>query len=95
MPSRLIDFDALWCSDRLKQCREAFRHEYTWLYGLADAWGSFELSIDSIRSRVSVLRPKLNPAKLSAIFQEFNRAGLLFTWISGGKEYGTLDKFKP
>ena len=63
MPTWLIDYDALWSSDRLKQCREDFRHEYTWLHGLAAAGGTFELSIDSIRSRILVLRPKLTQAK--------------------------------
>lgn len=88
MPSRMIDYDALWTSERLKRRKESLRHEYLWFYGLADANGCFELNIDSIRSRVSTLRPKLSSTRIDRILKEFHDHGLLFTWISNGKAFG-------
>ncbi len=44
MPKRLIDFEAMWASDKLAACAEWAQVEYAWVYGLADANGSFELT---------------------------------------------------
>jgi hypothetical protein len=88
MPSRMIDYEAIWTSGRLKSCKESMRHEYVWLYGLADANGCFELNMDAIKSHVSAIRPKLGSARLAKIFEEFRAHGLLFTWISDGTLYG-------
>jgi hypothetical protein len=88
MPSRMIDYDAIWTSDKLALCKETFRHEYLWLYGLADANGCFEINLNAIRSRVAVLRPKLGCARLQNIFDEFEAHGLLFIWASNRKRYG-------
>src|SRR5574337_1114273 len=44
MPKRVIDFEAMWASDKLAACAVWARREYAWLYGLADCSGSFELS---------------------------------------------------
>lgn len=89
MPSRMIDYDNLWNSDKLAACPEDVILEYAWLYGLADANGSFELNFRSIWSRVSAIRPKLKLAKLERVFEEFERHGLLFVWIGeNGKRFG-------
>jgi hypothetical protein len=89
MPSRMIDYDNLWASDKLGACPEWAVLEYTWLYGLADANGSFELNFRSIWSRVSAIRPKLKISHLQRTFAEFERHGLLFTWTdASGKQYG-------
>ena len=37
MPKRVIDFDALWASNKLASCAEWAQCEYAWFYGLADA----------------------------------------------------------
>jgi hypothetical protein len=73
----MIDFDSLWASEKLAACESSIRVEYVWLYGLADANGSFELNMRSIHSRVSAIRPRLTL-----------RRGLLFTWSANGKRYG-------
>jgi hypothetical protein len=39
MPKRVIDFDAMWGSDKLAACAPWAQAEYAWLYGLADASG--------------------------------------------------------
>ncbi len=39
MPKRVLDFDALWASDKLAACADWAQAEYAWLYGLADASG--------------------------------------------------------
>jgi hypothetical protein len=88
MPSRMIDFDSLWASEKLAACESSIRVEYVWLYGLADANGSFELNMRSIHSRVSAIRPRLTLRRLEIIFAEFERHGLLFAWSENGKRYG-------
>lgn len=89
MATRLIDFPALWSSDKLFTCASETRCEYAWLYGLADAHGSFELTnLRVIHGRVAPIREDLTLEKLSACLQEFNERGLLFTWTQDGKRYG-------
>ena len=93
LPKRLIDFDALWASDKLFSCDESIRVEYAWLYGLADANGSFELTnLRVIWAKVSAIRPALTVEKLTQIFAEFEARGLLFTWTDSGKKYGHWTK---
>ena len=89
MPKRVIDFDALWASDKLASCAERAQSEYAWLYGLADASGSFEMSnLRVIWGRVAAIRKNLTLERLQEIFDEFIARGLLFTWEENGKRYG-------
>jgi hypothetical protein len=87
MPARMIDFDALWFSDKLAACKESVRSEYAWMYGVAEGHGCFEINIASIHSKVSAIRPKLSSARIAAILEEFHRNGLLFIW-NADKKYG-------
>jgi hypothetical protein len=89
MPKRVIDFDAMWASDKLASCAEWAQAEYAWFYGLADASGSFELSnLRVIWGRVAAIRRSLTLERLGEVFEEFMRRGLLFTWEENGKRYG-------
>jgi len=89
MAPRLIDFPALWSSDKLYACASWARCEYAWLYGLADAHGSFELTnLRVAHGPVSAIREDLTLDKLEACLKEFNEHGLLFTWSQNGKKYG-------
>ena len=89
MPKRVIDFDALWASDKLASCAEWAQSEYAWLYGLADASGSFEMTnLRVIWGRVAAIRKNLTLERLQEIFDEFTARGLLFTWEANGKRYG-------
>jgi hypothetical protein len=89
MPKRVIDFDALWASDKLASCAEWAQSEYAWLYGLADASGSFEMTnLRVIWGRVAAVRKNLTLERLGEIFDEFIARGLLFTWEEKGKRYG-------
>src|SRR5690349_18953904 len=89
MPKRVIDFDALWASDKLAACAEWAQSEYAWLYGLADASGSFEMTnLRVIWGRVAAIRKNLTIERLQEIFDEFIRRGLLFTWEENGERYG-------
>jgi hypothetical protein len=89
MPKRVLDFDALWSSDKLAACAPWAQAEYAWLYGLADCNGSFELTnLRVIWGRVAAIRHALTLERLEQIFAEFIAQGLLFTWESGGKRYG-------
>ncbi len=89
MPKRVIDFEAMWASDKLSRCAEWAQAEYAWLYGLADANGSFELTnLRVIWGRVAAIRKNLSLERLEQIFGEFSDKGLLFTWEENGKKYG-------
>src|ERR1700690_1946730 len=88
MPSRMIDFESLWTSEKLASCESSMRGEYAWLYGCADANGSFELNLRAIHSKVSAIRPRLTLQRLQKIFTEFHHHGLLFMWQENGKSFG-------
>jgi hypothetical protein len=89
MPKRVIDFDAMWGSDKLASCAEWAQAEYAWLYGLADASGCFELTnLRVIWGRVAAIRRNLSMERLEQIFLEFQDKGLLFAWEENGKRYG-------
>jgi hypothetical protein len=88
MPKRVIDFDALWASDKLAACAEWAQAEYAWFYGLADASGSFELTnLRVIWGRVAAVRKNLSLERLEQVFDEFRDKGLLFVWEENGKRY--------
>jgi hypothetical protein len=89
MPKRVIDFDAMWASDKLAACAEWAQAEYAWFYGLADASGSFELTnLRVIWGRVAAIRRNLTIERLEQVLDEFIVRGLLFTWEENGKRYG-------
>jgi hypothetical protein len=89
MPKRVIDFDAMWGSDKLASCAEWAQAEYAWFYGLADASGCFELTnLRVIWGRVAAIRRNLSLERLEQIFHEFHDKGLLFVWEENGKRYG-------
>ena len=89
MPSRMIDYAALWSSDKPAACAEWAQAEYAWLYGLADANGSFELTnLRVIWCRVAAIRKNLSIEGLEQVFGEFREKGLLFIWDKDGKRYG-------
>ena len=89
MPKRVIDFDAMWGSDKLASCAAWAQAEYAWLYGLADACGCFELTnLRVIWGRVAAIRGNLTIERLEQVFIEFQDKGLLFTWEHEGKRYG-------
>jgi hypothetical protein len=89
MPKRVLDFDAMWASDKLASCAGWAQSEYAWLYGLADASGSFEMTnLRVIWGRVAAIRSNLTIERLEQVFDEFIARGLLFTWEESGKRYG-------
>ncbi len=89
MPKRVIDFDAMWGSDKLASCAAWAQAEYAWLYGLADASGCFELTnLRVIWGRVAAVRANLTIERLEQVFVEFQDKGLLFVWEHEGKRYG-------
>ena len=88
MPKRVIDFDAMWGSDKLASCADWAQAEYAWLYGLADASGCFEITnLRVIWGRVAAIRGNLTIERLEQIFLEFQDKGLLFVWEYEGKRY--------
>ncbi len=88
MPKRVIDFDAMWGSDKLAACAEWAQAEYAWLYGLADASGCFEVTnLRVIWGRVAAIRGNFTIERLEQVFGEFQDKGLLFVWEYEGKRY--------
>jgi len=88
MPKRVIDFDAMWGSDKLAACAAWAQAEYAWLYGLADASGCFEVTnLRVIWGRVAAIRASLTIERLEQVFAEFQDKGLLFVWEHEGKRY--------
>jgi hypothetical protein len=89
MPKRVIDFDAMWASDKISACAEWAQAEYAWLYGLADCAGCFELTnIRVIWGRVASIRRNFSMERLEQVLEEFQDKGLLFVWNESGKRYG-------
>ena len=90
MPKRVIDFDAMWASDKLAACAEWAQAEYAWLYGLADASGCFEVTnLRVIWGRVAAIRRDLTIERLEKVFAEFQDKGLLFVWDTKASDTGT------
>lgn len=89
MPKRVIDFDAMWASDKIAACAEWAQAEYAWLYGMADCAGCFELTnLRVIWGRVAAIRRSFSMERLEQVLDEFQDKGLLFVWDESGKRYG-------
>ena len=89
MPKRVLDFDAIWASDKLASCAAWARAEYAWMYGLADCNGSFELTNPRvIFGRVYAIREDISLDHVIRVLEEFHAKGLLFRWEENGKRYG-------
>ena len=89
MPKRVIDFDAMWASDKIAACAEWAQVEYAWLYGLADCAGCFELTnLRVVWGRVAAIRKSFSMERLEQVLDEFQDKGLLFVWAESGKRYG-------
>lgn len=87
MPTRLIDFDALWNSDKVAKLPVENRVDYLWMYGLADANGSFELNLHGIVGKISAIRPELTVERVRKCLKLFEKWGLLYTWQYQNKQY--------
>lgn len=84
-----IDYDGLWSSDKLSRCGDEAQADYSWVYGIADAWGCFELSnLRVVLGRVAPIRKKLSLDRLQQDFNEYRTNGLCFIWEVAGKRYG-------
>lgn len=89
MPKRLIDYEAVWSSYKLSRCKPSSRVEYLWVYGLADAGGSFDMTnLRSLWGKVSPIRPNLTFKKFKSVLTDFEKHGLLFTWTTKQKTFG-------
>ncbi len=89
MPKRVLDGEALWGSTKLSECPEWAIPFYAWLYPLADANGSFELTnLRVIWCKVAAILPNFTLDTLTDVIRIFEQRGLLFTWPVDGKRYG-------
>lgn len=88
MPKRVLDGDAMWASTKLSELPEWMIPEYAWLYPLADANGSFEITnLRIIWGKVAAIRSHFTLENLQEIFRTFHESGLLFTWERDGKRF--------
>jgi hypothetical protein len=79
----------MWKSSKLAHCRQQFIPEYAWLYGLADANGSFELTNPRVIWGLAyAIRPQFSVEDLIEILNEFHQHGLLFTWDVPPRRFG-------
>lgn len=89
LPKRLIDYEAVWSSFKLSLCKPSSRVEYLWIYGLADAGGSFELTnLRAIHGKVAAIRPNFTLRKLKMALEDLETNGLLFVWCKNEKRFG-------
>lgn len=93
MPSRMVHYEAIWNSGKLAKCSIEARREYTWIYGLADCNGSFEITdLRSLWFRIAPIRSDITVEGFCGYICEYQTHGLLFTWEKNGKRYGHWTK---
>lgn len=90
MPKRFLDADAMWTSNRLARCKKESVPEYAWLYGLADAWGNFEMTNFDVlwKNAYAGIRKHVTVQDMVAFLRDFRDNGLLYTWRENGKLIG-------
>lgn len=89
MPKRMVDYEAAWASDKISALPEWAQAEYLWMYGLADANGSFELTnVRYVYAKVYASRPSITLERFKELLQLFEGIGLLFAWTKETKRYG-------
>ena len=88
MPKRVIDFDAMWGSDKLAACcLGAGRVRMAvWTGGCVRLLRADEFARDL--GRVAAVRGNFTIERLEQVFAEFQDKGLLFVWEYEGKRYG-------
>lgn len=93
MPTRMISGEGMWSSTKIASCVTEIPATsgvyYPWLYPLADANGVLELtSLRVIFAQIAMQLPFFTLEHLTAIINDFHKAGLLFIWKDRGKTYG-------
>jgi hypothetical protein len=89
LPKRVLDGEAIWGSTKLSECPEWAIPFYAWIYPLADANGSFELTnLRVIWCKVAAILPNFTLVTLTEVLRTFEDRGLLFVWSENGKRYG-------
>src|SRR5260370_27117123 len=81
MPTRVLDGEALWLSNKLLRIPEQYRAEYANLIPLALANGTFECDARKIWARVYIYnRPSVTLQAVEEMLESFERAKMLFRW---------------
>jgi hypothetical protein len=89
MPKRIIDGEALWTSQKLKNVPYEYRLHYAMWIPLAEANGCFEASVPLIKSKVySFLFPDIELQTIEDILTSFCRVGLINLYNARGKKWG-------
>jgi hypothetical protein len=89
MPKRIVDGDALWLSEKVRNLPTEYRLHYANWLPLAEANGVFEADIHRIRARVySYLLPDISSDDVRDILRAFTEAGLVKIWQEDNKNWG-------
>src|SRR6202522_1972236 len=82
MAKRVIDGNGVWLSDKLARVEPVWcRPEYTWIYAIASANGTFEHNLPKIFALCYCRRPDMTMEKLELMFSVFERERLIFRWL--------------
>lgn len=89
MPKRILDGEAMWGSSKIAALPEWAKAEYSWIFSLALANGSFECDVRTVWSKCYLYsRPEVTTDQVKMILDAFERVGLLFRWVHHGKQWG-------
>jgi hypothetical protein len=81
MAKRVLDGNGIWLSDKLARVEPVWcRPEYTWIYPIASANGTFEHNLPKIFAMCYGRRPDMTMEKLEDMFAVFERERLIFKW---------------
>ena len=88
MPARVVD-SAIYLSDKVKNLKEQYRAEYSYLLPMTEANGVFEADADRVWSvAYSFHRKNITPEIVEDILTDMKRVDLLRTWTEAGKTWG-------
>lgn len=82
---RMVDYGALWNSDKVRQLEPRHQSEVAYLFGLANEFGKFECDARSIWAQAySRNRVDWSVDDVAALLDDFARVKLLFRWTAAG-----------
>jgi hypothetical protein len=82
MAKRVLDGAGIWLSDKLARIEPVWcRPEYTWIYPIASANGTFEHNLPKIFALCYCRRPDMTLEKLEIMFAAFEREKLIFKFF--------------
>lgn len=89
MPKRVVDGDALWLSEKVRNLPEEFRLHYANWIPMAEANGVFEADVHRIQAKVyAYMLPSVTSDMVGRLLTAFTEAGLVKVWREDNKNWG-------